>query len=594
MNIVVNILNKYIGIVDFETMQLLSLINVDFGLIRYITELLQYYTISKNRSGYLQIENRWEGTTLLHRIVLEYYSQFDDKLKDALSNADYEVNHRNKNVWDNRIGNLEIVTKKGNELHKQGKEYSNETIISSHELIKIRNKARKTGKGYTKQFKEDFIYMEERANASNKLLFGSSINSYNDILDYLYFIFNGTKLKTHINTHILTDSKNIQDIKSFLMLEQIIKQSIYELYLKNSNKVGTIINVLMFKGSDIAQFNYDIKSYIKQYNLYKGKALVGYYKHLIFALLYDEETSLKYLQPLKELLIEVNAYNPLYVSNYKDYFNQQHDINKHNILEDFLFLVDRSLLFTYYKNQLCVTVSMQSIFFQNRKISYRKTLRVLYYLGLLQRVAPSKAKLHFTAQLSGGFLKQPTSLIIPPPTKDLFIKANELAKEYKTEFAANSKITSFTTHKNLGQEASDKIYKNKRTKPIIQRSLFTEQDIYDLLSTTLLEHINTYGFITRNTLLGALRKLNEQRKAQGLPYVDIADGTITFISTLFNNVLETKEFLKQHNLKYITHLNTRTINKIKKHQLKNNVDDTFALAPSKSALILKKLYLPKR
>lgn len=117
MNIILNIQNKFILIYDIKSLQIVNVIDLDYGLIRYLTNILSKYVISKNAYGYLQIENISGDNTYLHRINLEYYSKFNVKLYSIRTNPIYEVNHINKNVWDNRLENLEIVTKKGNLLH---------------------------------------------------------------------------------------------------------------------------------------------------------------------------------------------------------------------------------------------------------------------------------------------------------------------------------------------------------------------------------------------------------------------------------------------------------------------------------------------
>ena len=118
MSFIINLMGKFIVLFSMKTKRIVALIENDCGLIRYILKILRRYEISED-NGYLKFENR-RGEVYLHRIIMEYYGQFNVKLFTILNNTEmYEINHKNKMKWDNRLENLEFVTKRGNQRHKR-------------------------------------------------------------------------------------------------------------------------------------------------------------------------------------------------------------------------------------------------------------------------------------------------------------------------------------------------------------------------------------------------------------------------------------------------------------------------------------------
>ena len=101
-----------------------GIIDTDYSLLRYLGKETTYRTININRSGYPTITREDNTTTTLGRFILEYYSRYDEHLKQILNNADFEINHKNRNKLDNRIENLEIVTHSDNVKHVYGTSYN--------------------------------------------------------------------------------------------------------------------------------------------------------------------------------------------------------------------------------------------------------------------------------------------------------------------------------------------------------------------------------------------------------------------------------------------------------------------------------------
>lgn len=70
----------------------------------------KYLKLTKGDRGYINVkiyENGEKKTTMVHRIVARAF----------LNNLDYEVNHINANKSDNRLVNLELVTRQENLKH---------------------------------------------------------------------------------------------------------------------------------------------------------------------------------------------------------------------------------------------------------------------------------------------------------------------------------------------------------------------------------------------------------------------------------------------------------------------------------------------
>ena len=94
-----------------------GIIDVDFSLIRYLGQATEINDININNCGYVIIKRDNDTTTTFGRFILEYYSKYDDRLKEILKNKEYEINHINSDKLDNRIENLEIVTHQDNIRH---------------------------------------------------------------------------------------------------------------------------------------------------------------------------------------------------------------------------------------------------------------------------------------------------------------------------------------------------------------------------------------------------------------------------------------------------------------------------------------------
>lgn len=135
--IVVKAINEKKGELTEEAV---AFIDCDYSLIKFLISQLSLKEITLNNWNYPVIK-QGDSITLLYRLILQYYSKYDEELKKILQDKSYEINHISKNTLDNRLSNLDIVTHQNNIRHSKGLKY--ETVMSSQQLQKIQQKSLK-------------------------------------------------------------------------------------------------------------------------------------------------------------------------------------------------------------------------------------------------------------------------------------------------------------------------------------------------------------------------------------------------------------------------------------------------------------------
>ena len=157
-----------------------------------------------------------------------------------------------------------------------------------------------------------------------------------------------------------------------------------------------------------------------------------------------------------------------------------------------------------------------------------------------------------------------------------------------------SKITYTIVARNFGLETADFVFKNDKLKSKAIADFITIDDILTILATsnTLKDKIARYGFITVNDIRYELQLLNEERKENGLPFREIVDSDIAFVSSMVRNITEIKDLLNELGLKY-TKLGRPTIEKIKKYQKKNEIEDV-TLTLNQTKIVRKDLIVRKK
>ena len=551
MNFIINLVGKFIILFDMKDKGAVGLIENDFGLIKYFLKILRRYTVTVDKSGYLKFENK-KGEVYVHRIVMEYYAQFDDKLFTILNNTgEYEINHKNKMKWDNRLENLEFVTKSGNQKHRIGKRYDDEIVMSSLEIVEIKNRLMKQ-----KQYQADKKYLEKVSATNKEILNSKSIHWYNDSR-----LYNNAYIKFNNKTkHIAQISSNIIYINILSYFNNIIF-----IYLKNTfyttNYTKSIIQ-------DI-NINYDI---YRCRNICKNniKLLLKYYnKSSIFKKLCNKYKLINHaVKPNKPKKDNKNL-------NYDDYYNIK-KINYNILMDLYCNLISGPLLYTFYKNELFISVSLEHIIFTHGKYN---SFKVLYYTELLKR---QQVYFNSTSHTVSSFL-------IPEYTDFLFISTIlPLSKKiYEQDL---TKITHTIIAKNDGLEKAQKIYRNYSSKIKTEKDFISIEDIKAILfSAFIKEKINIYGFITINDIRKELQLLNDEKKRQGLPFREIKDTDNKFITGIVRNTTEIKEILKDLKVEYSI-LTNKTKEKIKQYQISKNIEETASsLTFNSRVIVLKKL-----
>ena len=551
MNFIINLVGKFIILFDMKDKGAVGLIENDFGLIKYFLKILRRYTVTVDKSGYLKFENK-KGEVYVHRIVMEYYAQFDDKLFTILNNTGkYEINHKNKMKWDNRLENLEFVTKSGNQKHRMGKRYDDEIAMLSLEIVEIKNRLMKQN-----QYQADKKYLEKVSATNKEILNSKSIHWYNDSR-----LYNNAYIKFNNKTkHIVQISSNIIYINILSYFNNIIF-----IYLKNTfyttNYTKSIIQ-------DI-NINYDI---YRCRNICKNniKLLLKYYKKSsIFKKLCNKYKLINHaVKPNKPKKDNKNL-------NYDDCYNIK-KINYNILMDLYCNLISGPLLYTFYKNELFISVSLEHIIFTYGKYN---SFKVLYYTELLKR---QQVYFNPTSHTVSSFL-------IPEYTDFLFISTIlPLSKKiYEQDL---TKITHTIIAKNDGLEKAQKIYRNYSSKIKTEKDFISIEDIKAILfSSFIKEKINIYGFITINDIRKELQLLNDEKKRQGLPFREIKDTDNKFITGIVRNTTEIKEILKDLKVEYSI-LTNKTKEKIKQYQISKNIEETASsLTFNSRVIVLKKL-----
>lgn len=498
--------------------QIVGVIDFDEGLIKYLLKIFEMYELSKD-NGYLKFENK-DGEVYLHRIIMEYYSRYNTKLYTIL-NSGYEVNHKNFNKWDNRLENLEMVTRRGNERHKNSLRYEDEIVMTSEEIINIQNERKKKRQHF--KDKKDL----EKINFINLKLLdeGRYYNCF--IYRNLYMRFNNVN-----NEQLLIPTKR----SSINVLIKIMNKSMIDFI--NAHCIPYLSEIY-----DVYRARTIIQNNIQLLNKYYNKT--QYFKYML---------------------------DKFYIKEHIDWIYQ--------------FLEDKPLpnnFYTFYKNELCFIFSVNSIFIEWGKY---KHFKLMYYTGLFKR-----ARVNIRINSYGG-TSSSTKLIIPTFTNKLF-SSTILPRSKHLHFNNYKRITSTILMKNEGEITTDRVYKNPSLIEKAKNNLVSIQDIEKILiSPTITEKLQLYGFVKVQDIREELRIINKERKSRGEFSRDIKDSDDSFIKTILRNITEITYIMKQNNIDYII-MNRKTKEKIQRHQKKNKIEDfeNLRFNPNERVIILKKLYV---
>ena len=502
-------------------------IDEDYSLIRYLGQVFNFRDVIINNSGYpiIAVDNT---TTTLYRLILEYYSKYDMKLKDILQNKDYEINHISKDKLDNRLCNLEIVTHQNNIRHSKGLEY--EVVMSLKQLQMVQRKSIDS-----KQQIIDKAYLMRVSGLFYKAIGNNEINE--KILKNAYIVINSFRYATNSMGTSKASLNAIAGVPSRLTTPKIL----------------TVFHT-----------NF-IKELIQKHNLY------------IFKVVTDRNLKLLYRS------IDRYPYIKQILSKYKIL---DREVVSSNILLEFYQKIYNQNKFTIATNgDILLTISIKSSINARGK---HKAFLILYYLGILQRKANISINFNHIQPINYKEKYEHTpSFIKVVALTESYLKAINVKCKELVQLNYNS-IRYFTSREDFGEEIADTLYNNnKKCKSHYYYGVRAKADIISILKKDE-THFKS-GFISKDKIVYEVKQINKLRKQKGANYSKIYKSFYRFVSSLFLYNNEVKEILEQLDLSYIN-LTTQIIQNIKLYQKQNDIPNTTnTLKPNQKVIVLKKL-----
>lgn len=569
MNVIVS-MNKAVSLItNFKEKKIVGIIDNDYGLIRYLTKIFNLYECNmvvekgqndNSRNCYIQVQNcDLIQDSYIHRIILRYYSQYDIKLEECLNNKEYEVNHKNKLRFDNRIENLEIVTKLGNRQHEFYKPYVSQVIISSEYIKQVQEVLKKE-----KQYTSDRKYLENASNFNWKYIYDYNLGAK----DEKFFKCKYIKLRNYkkIDTNI---TPNYININTLIKLEKEIF-----LYIKSTN----------FK------FLYDEKLYygfIKDYTKYRYMIITNKYFKIL-----EENIDKNRYRYLKEVLIKFKL---LDFNNLPNGFSDFDRLDKNRLINLIYYRFRKGInnnypYHIYLNNILCTTSIKDELCCVHGKYN---SIRTLYYLGLLTRLEESKLSVNYFYSLpfekrNKEYERTPTYFSIPKLTTELLEKANERAK--KLLDTGINKITYFILVENFGVSIADEVYKSNTSKRYYKnKSKVALEMVNSAISSLFKTKIRIRGYIEFEDIFNSIYNMNQYRKMLKLGKNEVSERFTNFIATCLNYIPSTKEILEQLDLE-VVYLSNEIIENINKYQTENiSYKINNNLKPKQKVIVLKRI-----
>lgn len=521
---------------------IIAIIDNEPGLVKHLVKIFSKYELS-NSNGYLKFENK-EGEVYFHRVILEYYSKYDTKLATVFK-SEYEVNHKNFNKWDNRLENLEIVTRRGNELHKKGSDYQNEIYMTTKELINIQNERKNKRQYYI--IKNE---MKEISKNNISILENGDKQNLYSFFDNMYVSFNNV-----IKCNKVIVPKRCS-IKGFWVgLDKKILESICALF-----KCNYSFEYDGYRARKIIRNNINLlKMYYKND---KFREICHKYNILNITTKQFEYKYLNHLVKREGYIVEIN-----------------------NLIEVYKLInrVFEENYYRFYKNQFCITFDIKTFTMIPKTYT---SFKVMYYTELLKRIG-----VPVTRNVDGKKCSA-TCVIIPCYTTNMF----------KTRILPNIKhflkldlsiITYSIIAHNDGKDVADKVYKNPILAKKYEKDRITIKDLEEIIcSTNIIDKINKYGFIKIKDIREELKIVNDIRAQKGEKHFDITGKDDVFIKRMIRNILTIKQTMKNCEFDYVV-MNKKTKEKIENYQKRNNIlfCEDLKFNQNERVFVLNKLYV---
>ena len=168
MTVIVKANNEYSVLINYKfkgkefNVDSYSIINTNYSLIRYLTKLLDINSIYTNKDGYVCLKRKDGTTSSLQRIIMEFYSEFDDRIKTLLKEK-YEVDHINNIKTDNRVDNFQVLKHQDNILKIYNNRY--QVAGTNEHILELDNKIKNL-----KQYKTDEKKLKRQNGKFNKVI----------------------------------------------------------------------------------------------------------------------------------------------------------------------------------------------------------------------------------------------------------------------------------------------------------------------------------------------------------------------------------------------------------------------------------------
>lgn len=523
----------------FEVLDCYSKIDPDYGLMRYLCRTARYTDIRSNNKGYLTIKRKDGTTTTLGRLILEYYAQFDLKLYSIINNSKFEINHKNKDVTDNRVENLEIVTRQGNLYHEQGRPYWNYIIFKTIELQRIQKICLERN-----QFKIDMEFLRRKSSLLKKRMENDTLDT--DVISCLYLEFKyviwDCVEQDHTHTKNSSNSKNTYNDS----IENILPKN-YTDFIKK------LVNI------------YD--EYIFNTTINKNKQLLKRY-----------QSKYPYLDKILKKF-KINDKKIVYKSRLET------ENKSRTLLFDLYDFLKDTKRYTINDGNILAIVNL---IWQTTARGKYDSYRVMYLLGLLNRQRPLKRKRYYNADRT--IIHSPSFISIPAYTEDLLKEANKRAKILLDLKIKN--LTYFIVRETFGEKIADEVYRNPLLKKNYEKyGLPAQKAFINFLKIDLYldEDIRKRGFLTTEEILEIF--IDKYSKEAEQKKIKLFNGFDNFIRKLLSYNEDVRNELDKLGFAYIG-LNNTLIEKIKEYQKQNGISTkvfTQELKRNKKVVILKEL-----
>lgn len=205
---------------------------------------------------------------------------------------------------------------------------------------------------------------------------------------------------------------------------------------------------------------------------------------------------------------------------------------------------------------------------------------------------------HLIKKINHGFkhdIYLPSHFYIPKYT-DEFFSSVVLPTSKQLYDMDLSSITYTIVSRNWGFDVADEVFSNHKynLKKKTEIDFTTIDDTISILknSNNLHYKIKRYGFISTNDIRYELQLLNEERRKNHQPFINVKDIDTKFVTKIVMNIIEIKQVLNDLNLEFVR-LNKKTIQNIKKYQEQNGEDPT-PITEHQTKIVMKKLIIKNK